>query len=148
MGGYCADTFGRKQMMVLSAYGQGAAFFFFALANSPWFTSPYVGFLCFTIAGICGSLYWPASQAMVADVVPEEHRSSVFAVFYTFVNIAVVIGPIIGGIFYEQYRFELLLAAAFSCSFLAMLLARRLRETAPTYENGGAARGKWQEFVW
>ncbi|KYD16000.1 hypothetical protein B4168_2676 [Anoxybacillus flavithermus] len=69
-------------------------------------------------------------------------------ILYTFVSIAVVIGPITGGIFYERYRFELLLAAAFSCSFLAMLLARRLRETAPTYENGGAARGKWQEFVW
>jgi MFS family permease len=61
---------------------------------------------------------------MVADVVPEEHRSSVFAVFYTSINIAVVAGPIIGGIFYERYRFELLLAAAFSCLFLVMVLTK------------------------
>jgi DHA1 family multidrug resistance protein B-like MFS transporter len=148
MGGYCADTFGRKRMMVLSAYGQGAAFFFFALASSPWFTSPLVGFICFTIAGICGAFYWPASQAMVADVVPEEHRSSVFAVFYTSVNIAVVVGPILGGMFYEHYRFELLLIAAFSCLFLTTLLAKWLRETAPVRENEEHARGKWTEFLW
>lgn len=148
MGGYCADVFGRKRMMVLSAYGQGVAFFFFALASSPWFISPHVGFLCFTIAGICGSFYWPASQAMVADVVPEEHRSRVFAAFYTSVNIAVVVGPMIGGIFYERYRFELLLAAAFSCLFLATLLARGLRETAPIREGGELVRGKWHEFLW
>ncbi len=48
MGGYCADVFGRKRMMVLSAYGQGAAFFVFALASSPWWSSPFVGFLSFT----------------------------------------------------------------------------------------------------
>jgi MFS transporter, DHA1 family, multidrug resistance protein B len=44
MGGYCADTFGRKRMMVLSAYGQGAVFFFFALFSSPWFASLFLGF--------------------------------------------------------------------------------------------------------
>ncbi|BDG35449.1 MDR family MFS transporter [Saccharococcus caldoxylosilyticus] len=147
MGGYCADAFGRKRMMVLSAYGQGAAFFFFALASSPWFTSPLVGFICFTIAGICGSFYWPASQAMVADVVPEKDRSSVFAVFYTSINIAVVIGPMIGGIFYENYRFELLLATAFSCLLLAMLLSKWLRETVPVQGNAGVAHGKWHEFL-
>ncbi|MGI8314525.1 hypothetical protein [Halobacillus mangrovi] len=33
---------------------------------------------------------------MVADVVPEKERADVFAVFYTSINIAVVIGPLIG----------------------------------------------------
>ncbi|WP_143415308.1 MFS transporter [Geobacillus sp. E263] len=148
MGGYCADVFGRKRMMVLSAYGQGAAFFFFALASSPWFTSPFVGYLCFTIAGICGAFYWPASEAMVADVVPEEHRSSVFAVFYMSINVAVVVGPIIGGVFYEHYLFELLLATAFLFLFLAAVLTKWLRETVPARENGELLHGKWYEFLW
>jgi DHA1 family multidrug resistance protein B-like MFS transporter len=148
MGGYCADKFGRKRMMVLSAYGQGIAFFLFSLASSPWFTSPLVGFVCFTLAGICGSFYWPASQAMVADVVPEEHRNHVFAVFYTSLNIAVVIGPMIGGVFYADHRFELLLTASFSCLLLATLLAKWLRETVPVQLAAEQGSSKWYEFIW
>jgi MFS transporter, DHA1 family, multidrug resistance protein B len=147
LGGYCADRFGRKRMMVLSAYGMGLAFFFFALASSPWFTSPFVGFLCFTLAGIFGSFYWPASQAMVADVVPEEDRNSVFAVFYTSINIAVVIGPMIGGIFYEEHLFELLLATGFSGVLLATILVKMLQETAPVYSIENVSSMKWYQFL-
>ncbi|OPX02679.1 MFS transporter [Geobacillus sp. LEMMY01] len=147
MGGYCADVFGRKRMMVLSAYGQGAAFFVFALASSPWWSSPFVGFLSFTLAGICGSFYWPASQAMVSDVVPEKDRSDVFAVFYTSINISVVIGPTIGGLFYAEHRFALLLLAACSCFAMATLLSKTLRETAPLAAAGQQRRGTWQSFL-
>src|SRR5436309_1226078 len=94
MGGYCADRFGRKRMLVLSSIGQGLAFLTFAIAGSPWFQSPWLGFVAFSFAGVFGSLYWPASQAMVADVVAEKNRSEVFAVFYTSINIAVVVGPL------------------------------------------------------
>ncbi|STO11954.1 Multidrug resistance protein MdtH [[Flavobacterium] thermophilum] len=145
MGGYCADVFGRKRMMVLSAYGQGAAFFVFALASSPWWSSPLVGFLCFTFAGICVAFYWPASQAMVADIVPEKDRSYVFAVFYTSVNISVVIGPTVGGLFYADHLFWLLLLAACSCLTMAAVLARRLRETA-LHSAGGRRTVPWLRF--
>ncbi|MGM0840455.1 MAG: MDR family MFS transporter [Bacillota bacterium] len=132
MGGYCADRFGRKRMMVISAFGQGFAFLIFGLASSPWLDSAMIGFICFSLVGVFGSFYWPASQAMVADVVDEKDRSHVFAVFYTSINIAVVVGPILGGIFYVHYRFELLIAAALICMLLALLLYKMTRETAPT----------------
>ncbi|MBH9967225.1 MFS transporter [Bacillus sp. V3] len=131
MGGYCADRFGRKTMMVISAFGQGFAFLIFGLASSPWLDSALIGFICFSLVGVFGSFYWPASQAMVADVVDEKDRSHVFAVFYTSINIAVVVGPILGGIFYVHYRFQLLLAAAIICMGLSFLLYKMTRETAP-----------------
>jgi MFS transporter, DHA1 family, multidrug resistance protein B len=131
LGGYCADRFGRKRMLVLSSIGQGLSFFTFSIATSPWFQSPWLGFIAFTIAGVFGSLYWPASQAMVADVVPEKDRSEVFAVFYTSLNIAVVVGPIIGAIFFESFPFELLFLAAIICLILGWVLAKMLRETKP-----------------
>ncbi|XXM70693.1 MDR family MFS transporter [Lysinibacillus sphaericus] len=131
MGGYCADRFGRKTMMVISAFGQGFAFLIFGLASSPWLDSALIGFICFSLVGVFGSFYWPASQAMVADVVDEKDRSHVFAVFYTSINIAVVIGPILGGIFYVHYRFQLLVAAAIICMGLSFLLYKMIRETAP-----------------
>ncbi|OIU70401.1 MDR family MFS transporter [Rossellomorea aquimaris] len=131
MGGYCADRFGRKTMMVISAFGQGFAFLIFGLASSPWLDSALIGFICFSLVGVFGSFYWPASQAMVADVVDEKDRSHVFAVFYTSINIAVVVGPILGGIFYVHYRFQLLVAAAIICMGLSFLLYKMTRETAP-----------------
>ncbi|KAA0544598.1 MFS transporter [Bacillus sp. BGMRC 2118] len=131
IGGYCADHFGRKRMMVISTYGQAFSFLLFAFANSPWYESAIVSFICFTINGVFGSFYWPASQAMVADVVEEKDRNSVFAIFYTGINIAVVFGPIIGGIFFFQHRFELLLAATIVSFILGLLLQRVVRETAP-----------------
>jgi len=146
MGGYCADRFGRKRMMVLSAFGQGLSFLFFALSSSPWLHSPMLGFVSFAIAGVFGSFYWPASQAMVADVVEEKHRSSVFAIFYTSINIAVVIGPILGALFYVHYRFQLLLVAGVICILLGLILAKWTRETAPP-QKAFTAEGKWYYFL-
>ncbi|OCA82809.1 MDR family MFS transporter [Pseudobacillus wudalianchiensis] len=131
IGGYCADRFGRKRMMVLSSFGQGLSFLLFAFANSPWYESALIGFFAFTVASVFGALYWPASQAMVADVVEEKDRSDVFAVFYTSINIAVVIGPILGGIFFFTYRFELMLFAAFTCFLLSFILFKWTDETVP-----------------
>ncbi|MBB6452355.1 MFS family permease [Salirhabdus euzebyi] len=132
IGGYCADKYGRKKMMVFAAFGQGAAFVVFAFANSPWLESPMLSFISFSALGIFGSFYWPASHAMVADVVPAKHRTEVFAVFYTAINISVVIGPILGGIFFFEYRFALLLASALASFLLTILILKLIRETAPT----------------
>ncbi|KKI89090.1 MFS transporter [Bacillus sp. SA1-12] len=148
MGGYCADRFGRKTMMVFSSFAQGVAFLLFAFSNSPWFDLPILGFICFTLAGICGAFYWPASQAMVADVVEEKDRSSVFAIFYTSINIAVVIGPILGAIFYVQHPFEVLFVAGTVCIFLSGLLAKLTRETAPVFQVAGkTTSGKWYDTI-
>ncbi len=148
MGGYCADRFGRKRMMVLSAVGQGLSFFTFAFAGSPWFESPLLGFAAFTVAGVFGALYWPASQAMVADVVEEENRSEVFAVFYTALNIAVVIGPLIGAVLFENYRFQLLVAAGTICFLLGLILSKWTRETKPVRAGAFSEYdGKWYYFL-
>jgi len=148
MGGYCADRFGRKRMMVLSAIGQGLSFIAFGFASSPWYQSPWMGFAAFTIAGVFGSFYWPASQAMVADVVDEKERSNVFAIFYTSINIAVVIGPILGAIFYVHYRFQLLLVAGVVCILLGLILLKWTRETAPVQKSDAfSLDGKWYHFL-
>ncbi|MCA0173470.1 MDR family MFS transporter [Bacillus sp. RAR_GA_16] len=151
VGGYCADQYGRKQMMFLSAIGQGLTFIVFAFANSPWFDSPMLTFISFSILGLFGSLYWPASHAMVADVVEEKDRNTVFAVFYTVLNISVVVGPILGGLFFFQHRFSLLLMAALVSFSLAVLIAVFIRETAPEKRQNSLvpdSSTKWTTFIW
>ncbi|WP_456276375.1 MDR family MFS transporter [Bacillus sp. AK128] len=135
VGGYCADHFGRKRMMVISTFGQGVFFLIFAFANSIWFESAVISFICFTVIGVFGSFYWPASQAMVADVVEEKNRNSVFAIFYTGINIAVVIGPIVGGIFFFEHRFELLMTAGLTSFVIGFVLQKMVTETAPSLQN-------------
>ncbi|ARI78114.1 MDR family MFS transporter [Halobacillus mangrovi] len=135
IGGYCADRFGRKRMMVYSAIGESFTFVLFAAANSPWLDSPIVTFIAFSLLGIFGAFYWPASHAMVADVVPEKHRADVFAVFYTSINIAVVIGPLIGSYIFYTYRFEMLLAGVVITALLAGVLSYYLEETTTVTER-------------
>jgi MFS family permease len=148
LGGFYADRYGRKKMMVISSIGQGAAFLIFGFSNSPWLHSATVGFICFTVASIFGSFYYPASQAMVADVVNEKDRSHVFAVFYTSVNISVVVGPILGSIFFTYYRFQLLTVAGIICIFLGFLLFKFTRETAPEFRAVSPATSQhWTDVL-
>ncbi|WP_090238075.1 MDR family MFS transporter [Fictibacillus solisalsi] len=151
VGGYCADTFGRKRMMVIAGAGQAVSFAVFALANSPWLDSPVLTFLAFTALGLFGSLYWPASHAMIADVVPEKNRSEVFAVFYTSINISVVFGPALGSIFFFDYRFELLLACTIVGIMLTFVLQKYIRETVPEKKQiAGDQSGtpkKWNRVI-
>lgn len=135
-GGYCADRFGRKKMMVLSSYAQAIICIFFALACYPRFESPILAFVFFALLGSLGSFFQPASQAMVADVVPENERSSVFAVFYTVNNLNVVIGPIIGSLFIDHHRFELILADALIIGILGFVTQKWIAETAPSLQPG------------
>lgn len=131
IGGYCADRFGRRTMLFFSATAEGGAFILFAFANSPWLDSPMLSFIAFTIAGVAGSFYHPASQAIVADVVPERDRSSVFSIFYTSINITVVIGPIVGAVLFFNYRFALLLVAGLIFCIVGLALRYMTEETLP-----------------
>ncbi|MBP3965360.1 MDR family MFS transporter [Paenibacillus lignilyticus] len=131
LGGYCADRFGRKRMMVFAAYGQAVGYGLFAAAASPWLSMPILGFTGFTMASFFGALYWPASQAMVADVVEEKDQASVFAIFYTAANMAVVVGPLLGSILYEDNPYTVLVIAAIICMLLALFMNYRLQETLP-----------------
>lgn len=151
IGGYCADQFGRKRMMLIAAIGQGFTFVLFAYANSPWLVSPVLTFISFSILGVFGSLYWPASHAMIADVVEEKDRNTVFAVFYTALNISVVVGPILGGIFFFQHRFALLVTAAIVSFALSILIALFIRETVPEKMEKSLVKDestKWYGFLW
>ena len=112
IGGYCADRFGRKRMTLFASIGEGSALLLFAFANSPWMESPVLSFISFSALSLFMGFYMPASQAMVADLVPPKYRNEVFAVFYTAINISVVVGPLIGSFFFFHYRFQLLLFAA------------------------------------
>lgn len=125
-GGYAADKYGRKRMMVISLGLQSLFLLIFALSPSPW-----IDYFCFIGLSIMGSFYHPASMAMVADLVPVDKRRPVFAIFYTSVNLGVVIGASLGGFFFFDYRRQLILTAAIITFFIFIFMVKILRETLP-----------------
>ncbi|TCS83698.1 MDR family MFS transporter [Tepidibacillus fermentans] len=125
-GGSAADRFGRKRMMVFSLGVQAIALFIFAFSFSPW-----VDYLIFIGISMMGSIYHPASMAMVADLVPLEERRPIFAAFYTAVNLGVVIGPIIGSFFFFNYRQYMILISSMITFMIFIVMVKVLRETLP-----------------
>ncbi|WP_440603671.1 MDR family MFS transporter [Bacillus sp. GB_SG_008] len=147
VGGYLADTYGRKRMMVIATFVQSVAFVLFAFANSPWLQSSILTFVAFSTIGIMGSLYYPASAAMVADLVSEEQQSKVFAVFYTMININVVLGPILGAYFFFSHRFELLIASVAINFIVAFVLLKFIKETLPEKKREVEKQTGWLTVV-
>jgi MFS transporter, DHA1 family, multidrug resistance protein B len=133
IGGYLADTYGRKRMMSISAFIQAFGMILLTIANSPILQSPWITFIGFAIISVTGMLYHPASSAMVADTVKDkDERNLVFAVFYTMININVVIGPIIGGILFFKARFQLFTASSLIFLMVSFMILFLIRETLPS----------------
>lgn len=148
IGGYCADRFGRKKMMIVAAGGESFTFLLFAYANSSWLDSSMLTFIAFSLLGVFGAFYWPASHAMIADVVEERDRAPVFAVFYTSLNIAVVVGPLLGGLLFYSYRFEMFLTGAVLTGILAVVLHLYLTETSKPKLRKKEQNRSWHGAVW
>jgi DHA1 family multidrug resistance protein B-like MFS transporter len=147
VGGYLTDTFGRKRMMIIASFVQTAAFIGFAMANSPWMQSPLLTFLAFSLIGIMGSVYYPASAAMVADLVEEEKRNGVFAIFYTAMNINVVLGPILGAYFFFSHRFELLIASVVINAAVTWVFTVYIKETLPAKQAVEKEKKTWTKVI-
>lgn len=126
VGGTLADRYGRRPVMLLGAAIQTGMFAIFALSSSPWID--YVAYICI---GIGGAIYGPASDAMVADLVPDTERKQVFASFITAKNIGAVLGPVFGAIFFFQYRNELLWTCTVVMLIYSIITFFKINETAP-----------------
>ncbi len=89
--GGMADKYGRKPLMVWSLLLQSLPMFGFAFASTP------LQFCLISVVnGLASSLYFPAANAQVSDVVPESMRAEVFALLHTALNVGAAVGPMLG----------------------------------------------------
>ncbi|UNK18324.1 MFS transporter [Paenibacillus sp. N3/727] len=126
LGGALADRLGRRPVMLLGASLQTVMFVLFAMSPSHW-----IDYAAFIGIGLGGTIYKPASSAMVADLVPAQDRRQVFATFTTANNIGAVLGPALGAIFFFQYRHELLWTCAFVLLMYFIAIYIMVHETLP-----------------
>jgi MFS family permease len=126
IGGALTDKFGRKTMvifgLVISALSALAMGF---VADLQLF------YITVAIAGTLGDMGGPAQQAMVADLLPEEQRAQGYGVWRVVANLAVMIGPIIGGWMATSSYLSLFITDAVTSTITAVILMITLPETKP-----------------
>lgn len=125
-GGPLLDRLGRKGIMVFSLFTNGLAYVFFAYAQS---FSHFA--ILMALTGAVNPLYRAAADTMLADLLPAERRADGYSLMRLSNNLAISIGPAVGGTLVTRSY-----ALGFYCAALGMiayslLLAWRARETIP-----------------
>jgi len=92
IGGQLADSLGRRRTIMLSVVS--GAFCMLLLSQAVAFG--WLVTLAF-LTGLVGEFYRPASSALLADLVPDEHRVTAYAAFRFSVNAGWAFGPAVAG---------------------------------------------------
>ncbi|MEM2137329.1 MAG: MFS transporter, partial [Candidatus Methanomethylicia archaeon] len=128
IGGYIADYYGRRRIIVLMTFGLAFSNLFFVFAEN-W-TYVLVG----SIVGNLFMIYGPALSAITADSIPPDKRGLGFSVS-RMIGIVSVFSPLIASFlvinFGLVYGVKLAYLIVFSCYFLSAIVRLKLRETIP-----------------
>ena len=113
--GPITDRVGRKSVLVVSLFFGALSFFLLDFAKS---------MLLFAVLmagwGATQPLYRISTQAMIADIVPQEDRLSAYSLLRISMNVGVALGPVIGGVLVAiSYSITFYIAAA--CLLLVTL---------------------------
>ncbi|TXK76000.1 MFS transporter [Paenibacillus sp. N3.4] len=131
IGGHYADRIGRKKMMLLGEGLATLAYTVMTFANSPLWHSAITTLMMTMLCSASWGLSKPAVEAMLIDVSGPDTRKAIYRISYWCNNLAISIAAIIGGYFFSDYLFELLLAASGMSLFSLIVTALLMKETMP-----------------
>ncbi len=126
IGGALTDKYGRRSMLIFGLVSSGIGSILMGIANDL-----YLFFLIAAVLGVLGDLGGPARQAMVADLLSEEKRADGYGLLRVAVNLAAVIGPILGGMLLNQSYMILFISDAVSSLITALIVFVVIPETKP-----------------
>ncbi len=126
IGGALTDKFGRKGIILFGLVISAASSLLLAFA-------PTLEFIYFAgaMVGLLGNLSGPAHQAMIADVLPEDKRADGFGILRIVANLAVVIGPAIGGLLAARGYTLLFIIDVITSTITAIIIFLYVPETKP-----------------
>jgi MFS family permease len=126
VGGALTDRFGRRKMIIFSLVASSLSTAAMGLVDSiEWFY--FIG----VVSGLFTDVGGPAQQAILADILPEEKRAQGFGILRVVFNLAVVIGPIVGGLVAARSYLALFLADAVISIISAAIVYFTIPETKP-----------------
>lgn len=126
IGGALTDKFGRKIMILAGLVISAGSTLLLAFAPTLEFI-----YLAGLIVGLFGNMAGPAHQAIVADVLPEDKRVDGFGVLRVIANLAVVIGPAIGGFLAARSYTILFIIDVILSTITALIILAFVPETKP-----------------
>ena len=135
MGGALTDKFGRKVMILFGLVVSAVSTLLLAFAPSLEFI-----YLAALIVGLFGNMAGPAHQAMITDVLPEDKRIDGFGIVRVIANLAVAIGPAIGGFLAARSYTLLFIIDVILSSITAMIILIYVPSTKP--EKAPSADGQ------
>ena len=124
IGGALTDRIGRKTMLIFGLLA--SAFSSLWLGSINELQTFFIGAI---FVGLFSNIGGPAHQAMVADLLPEEQRAEGFGIIRVTFNLAIVIGPAIGGFLAAQSYMSLFITDAIASLIVAGIVFLILPET-------------------
>lgn len=126
IGGALTDRMGRKSMLIFSLVMSSLSALVMGLVNNLQL------FMAISVfVGILGSIGGPAHEAIVADVLPAEKRPQGYGMIRVIFNLAVVIGPAIGGFLATRSYLALFITDAVISVISAFIVYLYMPETKP-----------------
>ncbi|MGB8982062.1 MAG: MFS transporter [Anaerolineales bacterium] len=140
-GGALTDRFGRKGIIIFSLIATSFSTLLMGFVNE------FQLFLTVAfISGIFTDVGGPAYEAVFMDVLPEEKRASGFGIRRVAFNLAIVIGPAIGGFIAARSYLALFIIDAVVSAIVALMVFRLIPETKPAAEEGKVQESTVQTF--
>ena len=141
VGGALADRLGRKKMLLFGLVMSAMSSLMMGVVDEL-----ALFFMIVLVVGILSDVGGPAQQALVADLLPEEQRAEGFGILRVTVNLAVVIGPLIGGFLATQSYMLLFVSDAVTSLITAGIVFFALKETRPAPTEGEPQESMGQTF--
>jgi len=136
VGGYIADRFRRKKVLLITSFTTFALLFLMTLCLIPnkrliWlFTALYLIYV------VSSNLGRPAMQAIILDSTTAENRKAVFAIDYWLLNLSISFGAILGGLLYMNHQIMLFSFLTVTTVFIAIAYLIWLQDDSiPTIEK-------------
>lgn len=126
IGGALTDKFGRKTIIIFGLVISATSSLLLAFAPNLNFI-----YLAGALVGLLGNMSGPAHQAMIADVLPEDKRADGFGILRIIANLAVVIGPAIGGLLAARSYTLLFMIDVITSTITAFIFFLYVPETKP-----------------
>jgi MFS family permease len=142
IGGALTDRLGRKNMLLFGLVISGLSSLVMGVVGAFELFSAVVLFV-----GLFASIGGPAGQAMVADLLPEEKRAQGFGILRVVANLAVTIGPMIGGLLAARSYMFLFVSDAVTSTITAVIVYLAIQETKPEAAAGEPEQTMAQTFV-
>ncbi|HEY4693002.1 MAG TPA: MFS transporter [Bellilinea sp.] len=131
IGGALTDRWGRKSILLFGLSMSGLSSVLMGVIDAlPLFM------VVTLVVGILSDVAGPAYQSLVADLLPEEKRAQGFGILRVVANLAVTIGPLIGGFLASRSYLILFITDAVTSLITAAILFYKIKETYHPKESG------------